>query len=350
MSDQLQFHDSAPVLIAGGYGTVGAELARLAAGHWPLLLTGRNPARGKTLGNELGAKVARWDLTDATDFRAEARAVVSTVNDPDDRVLRAAVRAGIPYVDITRWTTRLTRAAVVAATLHPTAPVLLSSSWMGGVTGLVTAALAEQVCGATEVDIAIRYALADRAGVDSVEFMDRLGVEFEVIEGGVRRMTMPLRDSRRVRIGGEKTRVARIDTPEQFTFPLTLGVATAVTRIGFDSAAASTALLTAAGLGFFRRARGDRWRPLRRSMLYSPGDGATAALRIDVTGPGGTRSATVRDPAGQAHLTAVGALIGLRRALDGDAPTGVSFPESTARPQDSLTELAHAGVDIEVTR
>lgn len=349
MSDHLLFDSNAPVLIVGGYGTVGTELARLAATHWPLLLTGRNPTRGSAFGEELGARVAQWDLTDATGFHTEARAVVSTVNDPDDRVLRAAVRAGIPYVDITRWTTRLTRAAVVAATLHPTAPVLLSSSWMGGVTGLVTAALAEQVGGANEVDIAIRYALADRAGIDSVEFMDRLGMEFEVIQNGVRRMTMPLRDSRQVRIGGAKTRVARIDTPEQFTFPLTLGSATVVTRIGFDSAAASTALLTAAKFGFFRRARGDRWRPLRRSMLYSPGDGATAALRIDVTGPGGTRSATVLDPAGQAHLTAVGALIGLRRVLDGDAPAGVSFPESATRPQDRLTELAHTGVDIEVT-
>ncbi|MET8878505.1 hypothetical protein [Nocardia sp. NPDC004604] len=119
MSDHLQFDTNAPVLIVGGYGTVGAELARLASTPWPLLLTGRNPVRGRPLGEELGARVAQWDVVDATGFHADARAVVSTVNDPDDRLLRAAVCAGIPYVDITRWTTRLTRAAVVAATLHP---------------------------------------------------------------------------------------------------------------------------------------------------------------------------------------------------------------------------------------
>ncbi|MFD0365997.1 saccharopine dehydrogenase [Nocardia sp. GCM10030253] len=348
MDDDLQLRDTAPVLIVGGYGTVGAELARLAAPHWPLLLAGRNPTRGAALADELGATTSHWDLDNPTAFRAEARAVVSTVNDPGDRVLRAAVRAGIPYVDITRWTARLTRAAVVAATLRPTAPVLLSSSWMGGVTGLVAAALAEKVGGATTVDIAIRYALADRAGADSVEFMDRLGQEFEVVDRGVRRMTMPLRDSRHVRIGETMTRVGRIDTPEQFTLPLTLGAETAVTRIGFDSNAASTALLTAARLGFFRRARGDRWQSLRRSMLYSPGDGAAAALRIEVSGPDGTLSATLRDPAGQAHLTAVGALLGLRRVLAGDAPVGVSFPESTSRPQNSLDLLRQYGVDIEI--
>ncbi|MGW4770235.1 hypothetical protein ACWEO2_19580 [Nocardia sp. NPDC004278] len=156
MPDHLQFDTNATVLIVGGYGTVGAELARRAPAPRQLLLTGRNAVRGRPLGEELGARVAHWHRTDATGFHTDARAVVSTVNDPDDRVLRAAVRAGIPYVDITRWTTRPTRAAVVAATLHPTAPVLLSSSWIGGVTGSVTAALAEQVGGAKEVDIAVR--------------------------------------------------------------------------------------------------------------------------------------------------------------------------------------------------
>jgi hypothetical protein len=53
---------------------------------------------------------------------------------------------------------------------------------MGGVTGSATVALAERACGATEADIAIRYALTDRTGVDSVEFMDRIGVEFEIIQ------------------------------------------------------------------------------------------------------------------------------------------------------------------------
>ncbi|MEV5837501.1 hypothetical protein [Nocardia sp. NPDC052112] len=166
MPDHLRFHDNAPVLIVGGYGTVGAEFARLAAAPWPLLLTGRNPARGRSLAAELDAQRAPWDLGSDTDFHAAARAVVRTI---DDRVLRAAVRAGIPYIDITRWTIRLTRAAVVAATLRPTAPVLLSSSWMGGVTGPVTAASAEQAIDrsrtrlrdVTDPECAVTYLLSE---------------------------------------------------------------------------------------------------------------------------------------------------------------------------------------------
>lgn len=120
----------------------------------------------------------------------------------------------MPYVDITRWTSRLTRAVTVAALAEPTAPVLLSSSWMGGVTSIVAAALvAERGGDATSVDIAIRYDVKDSAGIDSVDFIDRLGYDYEVRRSGVPVTVAPLSDTRWVDIGGSRTKVARLDTP-----------------------------------------------------------------------------------------------------------------------------------------
>ncbi|MFF2046019.1 saccharopine dehydrogenase [Kitasatospora sp. NPDC058170] len=351
MDDALVRDPRGPVLLVGGYGTVGTELAQLAAPDWPLLLTGRSEQRGAALAARLGAGVRRWDLGDPAPFTAAVRAVVGVVNDPDDRVLRAAARAGVPFVDVTRWTARLQRAATVAALVRPTAPVLLSSAWMGGVTSLVTAALAERLGGADTVEIAIRWDLADRAGADSVEFMDRLGLDYEVVRDGRRHTVAPLSGPRTVVIGDTPTRVAGIDTPEQFTLPLTLGTSTARTRIGFDSRLSTTALLAAKHAGFFRWGRGDRWEPARRALLYSPGEGGTARVRIDVTRAGRSLSAQVEDRAGQAHLTAVGALLGLRRVLgtDGAAPpAGVAFPEQTPRPEHVATDLAALGVTVRV--
>ncbi|WP_414507476.1 saccharopine dehydrogenase [Streptomyces sp. NEAU-L66] len=352
MDDDIQLDVTGPVLVVGGYGTVGGELSRLAGAGWPLLLTGRTPVRGRALAEEVGAEVRRWDLGDPEPFSAKVRAVISTVNDPDDRVLLAAIRGGVPYVDLTRWTARVQRATAVAAVAPPRAPVLLSSSWMGGVTGLVAAALAAELGGASGVEIAIRYDLKDRAGADSVEFMDRLGLDYEVTEGGRRRMIMPLSGAGQVVIGGHRTKVARIDTPEQFTLPLVLGVDTAVTRIGFSANASTSALLAVRRTGFFRWGRGDRFTSMRRSMLYAPGEGGSALVRIDVRGRSGERrTATVSDPAGQAHLTAVGGLLGLRRVLGEDGapvPRGVAFPEMTPAPQDVLAALEKAGVKVEV--
>ncbi|WP_446750689.1 saccharopine dehydrogenase [Streptomyces sp. WZ-12] len=341
------------MLVVGGYGTVGGELTRLAAPSWPLLLTGRTPERGRELADEVGAEVRRWDLSDPEPFSAKVRAVVSTVNDPDDRVLLAALRGGVPYVDITRWTARLQRAVAIAAVNPPKAPVLLSSSWMGGVTTLVTAALAAELGGAAGVQIAIRYDLKDRAGTDSVEFMDRLGLDYEVVEDGERRSIMPLSDAGFVDIGGYRTKVARIDTPEQFTLPLVLGVDTAITRIGFSANSSTSSLLALKKTGFFRWGRGEKFEKTRRSMLYSPGEGGSALLRIEVHGRGGERrTAVVKDAAGQAHLTALGGLLGLRRVLGTDgaeAPRGVVFPEMTPAPQDVVAELEKAGVEVTVS-
>ncbi|RVW10494.1 saccharopine dehydrogenase [Prescottella agglutinans] len=347
MYDELEYDPAGPVLIVGGYGTVGAALADLAGPEWPLLLTGRHPDRGAALAERHGATVRRWDLSDPDPFVAGVRAVVGAVNDPADRVLRAAVRGGVPYVDITRWTSRLARAVTAAALAEPTAPVLFSSAWMGGVTSLVAAALvAEQGGAATSVDIAIRYDMEDSAGVDSVDFIDRLGYDYEVRRAGVPVTVAPLSDARWVDIAGSRTKVARLDTPEQFTLPMTLGVDTATTRIGFSSNSATAALLAAKKVGLFRWGRGDRWTSVRRSLLYSPGDGGSAQIRIDVSGDAGATSATVVDPRGQAHLTALGGLLGLRRVLAVDAVAGVSFPELHPRLDSALRELAERGVAV----
>lgn len=345
MNDYLKLDSRGPVLIVGGYGTVGAALVRHAAKEWPLLLTGRNPERGSHLASE-NVNVRQWDLNQPEPFEAGVRAVIGTVNDPQDRVLRAAVEAGIPYVDITRWTSRVTRAVTLATLLRPEAPVLLSSGWMGGVTNLVAAALAREVGGPEKIDIAIRYDTNDQAGADSVDFIDRLGLDFEVRKGGQAAVVSPLSETRWVDIAGHRTKVARLDTPEQFTLPLTLGARSVATRIGFSSNASTTALLAARTMGLFRWGSGERWAPLRRSLLYSPGSGGTAHLRVDVEGPGGRRTAVISDPQGQAHLTALGGLLGLHSVLGAGAQPGVSFPESAADPASQLAKLESYGVTI----
>ena len=346
MTDSLQYSADGPILVAGGYGTVGSALTALLAPDFPLLLTGRTPERGDELAGRHGASVRRWDLLDPTPFDASVRAVVSTVNDPHDRVLSAAVEAGIPYVDITRWTTRVARAATLAGQKSPSAPVYLSSGWMGGVTNIVAAALAEELGGASTIDVSIRYDVNDIAGLDSVDFIDRLGQDFEVMQQGNPITVSPLTDTRWVDFPGSRTKVGRIDTPEQFTFPMTLGAETANTRIGFSSNASTTALLAAKKVGLFHWGRGDRFTPLRRGLLYSPGKGGSAQVRSDVTGPSGTTSATIVDRQGQAHLTAVGGALAVRRALADDARPGVTFPESLPNPRRTVSELESFGVAV----
>ncbi|MFG2830175.1 hypothetical protein ACGFWI_22360 [Streptomyces sp. NPDC048434] len=164
---------------------------------------------------------------------------------------------------------------------------------------------------------------------------------------------MPLSGAGYAVVGGHRTKVARIDTPEQFTLPLALGVDTSVTRLGFSANSSTSALPALKRTGFFRWGRGDRFESVRRSLLYAPGEGGSALLRIEVRGRSGERrTATVADPAGQAHLAALGGLLGLRRVRGADgaaAPRRVAFPEMTPAPQDVIPALEKAGVKVEVS-
>lgn len=353
MQDALRHAPEGAVVLAGGYGVVGAEAARmLRARHpsLPLVLAGRTPSRGEALAAEVGASLHAMDLSGPSPLGFSARAVVALVNDPQDRLLRACLQAGIPFVDITRWTARVQQALAVAAVEPPRAAVVLASGWMGGLIPLVGAALARELGTASAIDTSILYDLADRAGEDSIEFMDRMHVAFEVMEEGRRRVVEPLTGARKVELAGRPHRVVRLDTPEQLTLPLVLGARTVSTRIGFTDESATLALQALQGLGLFHLLRGERFRGLRRALLRGSGKGGRAVVRIEVSSGEAFRAITLVDARGQAHLTAAGATLALERALglDGDAPPqGVAFPEQTPSPERALAALRSLGVELE---
>ena len=243
---------TAPVLIAGGYGVVGAQVARLLRDRHPglpLLLGGRTPATGRGLAADLGdAEAVALDLAGPGDplagLPAHIAAIVSTVNDLDDRLLDAAIARGIPLVDVTRWTSLVHRSLARCATQPLRAPVLLASGWMAGVAPLLVAWAARDLGPVREVDIAIRYALADRAGPDSVAYMDRFAERFETTVDGRQVLVTGLSDGRDATFAdGSHGPVYRLDTPEQLTLPITIGARTVATRIGFDSAATTRLLV-----------------------------------------------------------------------------------------------------------
>jgi hypothetical protein len=355
-ADAVLHAAGAPVVVVGGTGVVGralVELLRLTAPELPVSVAGRSAERARALQEAWpGLGFVPVDLGGPLPFGFEARAVVAAVNDPADRLLTASLRGGVPYVDITRWTARLQQALVCAALTPPRAPVLFSSAWMGGVVARVAAALAEEVGGADRIETSILYDVSDQAGDDAIEFMDRMWIPFEVTEHGRRRAADPLSEGRVVDIGARRVRVVRLDTPEQATLPLTLGAPTVSTRIGFTAASATWGLMVLQRLGVFYALRSERCRSARQALLKSSGRGGTARLRIDVWGPAGETTATLSDPRGQAHLTAVGALLGVRSVLGQgmESPRGVAFPEQAPRPGEVFEALTALGVEVERPR
>ncbi|AFE09270.1 saccharopine dehydrogenase [Corallococcus coralloides DSM 2259] len=348
------------VVLVGGYGVVGAQLALLLRERHPdlpLLIAGRREAPARELAARLGrAEGVALDVRSPQALAAlggKPRAVLSLVNDPEDTLLMAAARAGVPVLDITRWTSRLKATVLRLSGATPGAPVLLGSAWMAGLVPRLVAMAARKVGRLERVEVAIRFALADQAGPDSLEYMDRLGLSFEVTEDGQERQVLPLTDGRRVRFSdGRHTQVFRLDTPEQATLPRVLGARTVTTRLGFDSGFATWTLVALQRLGILRLLQHPRWTPLRRTLLTGSNTGGEAAWVADVEGERGQIRIEVVDPLGQAHLTAVGALLGAERllGLDGAPPPspGVWFPEHESRPEETLATLRACGVAVRI--
>ncbi|MEI6450371.1 MAG: hypothetical protein WCP98_10540 [Actinomycetes bacterium] len=94
------------------------------------------------------------------------------------------ILAGIPYVDITRWTERVRGAVSLAGRRSLRAPIMLSSGWMAGVASVVAVALSRHLERVDRIDIGVLYSLKDQAGPNSAEYMDRLATPFEVMLEG----------------------------------------------------------------------------------------------------------------------------------------------------------------------
>lgn len=329
-----------PVLIAGGYGVVGAQLAALTrrrARELPLLIAGRSQALAERAATEIGnAAGVVMDVT-ADDPLASLKTVpsvvIAAVNDPANTLMKAAISRAIPYIDITRWTERLLEAQALAESMKPRASVSLASSWMAG----VSAILARQACGGfaevETVNTSILFRLKDKAGPNSVEYADRLSIPFRVWEEGRWRRARPMAEPLTIIFpSGEAARAYRFDEPSQETLVTATGARSVASRIAYDDASAMRSIVFLVRSGLWRLISGSAFAGLRHSLIYNPGVGAAHEIVIEVSGGGASRRASLLDGAGQTHLTAVGAYIQLCEVLGLEGrpqrPAGVHLPEN----------------------
>lgn len=321
------------VVIAGGYGLVGGQVARLlrAAGHdIELVLAGRNPESGAGLAAELGAETARLDVADpAQALAAQGRVdlVVATLQDPGDNLLTASLRAGAAHIGIVGTAQTMASSAIAASALARR-PALMLGHWQAGALTAATLVASRAFARVDRIEMAALYDYADPIGpmtaADSGAFVGQALVR----QGGVWTMVDAPTHSRTV---------SRRDLPVFDAMPM--------------------GVLDTPGLAAMTGARDVRFDlGVGQSRGTINGGAASHDLYIDLTGrlPSGetaSRRTVLTDPAGQAHLTALGVMVGVERllGLDGSPPppAGLVFPETTIDPQRALDRLRSFGVRIE---
>lgn len=353
---------SSAVLIVGGYGVVGlqiAELIRKRNPDLPLLLAGRTKSSADAAADRIGFAQGIVMDVEADDPLANLnlpiRAVVAAVNDPHDALLKSAVKRSIPYVDITRWTERLDQAHKLATALEPAVPVTLASSWMAGVATILAKRTCREIGKVDRIETSILYRLNDKAGPNSVEYADRLSIPFQVFEHGKWRKARAFTDPIVVEFpGGDTVRAYRFDEPGQKTLVATTGAASVSSRIAYDDASATRSLMLMVRSGLWSLISGKAFTSLRHSLIYKPGDGASHEIVVEAAGSEGKRRAILVDPKGQTHLTALGAYIQLSETigLEGQPARrpGIYFPEYETDPEFAYKVLSGEGVNVLITK
>jgi saccharopine dehydrogenase-like NADP-dependent oxidoreductase len=345
------------LLIVGGYGLVGKQVARSLRQRHPdlgLVLGGRYPEQAQEFAASIGASTVAVDTSAKQPLAAvleRPTAVLASVSDPTDQLLIDAARQGLPIADINRGG----HASVLDATIAiagepPRAPVLLSGSWMAGTAALLTAAVVRELGEVVRVDITALASSDDEVGPDSQGFGHRLAWPYYPMRDGKREATHPLTGVRKVRCAdGNERPAALVGTLEQITLPRTLGVPTVETRLALQDPASLYALIGLKRTGILRALTRPFLHSTRAALLERPGAGDFAGITVTARGPGRSVTVDVLDPRGQAHLSSVGAVLAAERVLGlagHRLPPGLSFPEQSADPRGDLAALRAAGVVV----
>lgn len=307
------------ILVAGGYGAVGAGVSRTLAQWFPgrVVPGGRDGARARRLGG------VRLDVGDPDHFRSvldelkDVAAVVLCVEPGDAAVARLCLERGVHVVDIGA-TPRLLGAVEDLQPLAAAAgaAAVLSVGVAPGLTNLLAHRAHEAVGGAERLDLTVLLGSGEHHGADAVRW---------VVAGLGEPAPAPA--CRAVLPGYGKRTVHPFPFSDQYTLRRTLGVPQAATRLCLDSRTMTGALFALRRTGLLR---GGRRPGLRRLLTGAFGrvrvGGDGFAVRVDAY-RGDRHAVRALVGRGQSRATGLMAAYTARELLTGRVPAGVHHIE-----------------------
>ena len=158
------------ILIVGGYGQVGTNIARLirkADSAVKLILAGRNPEKGELLVKELThAETAYIDLEEGfnlAQFR-EIDLIISALDDHSNILRETAILNGIACITLSELADQISTTAFLS--LHKTisAPIVFAGHWQAGILTLVVKQMTSGFSRITHIKTAGLYDEKDPVG------------------------------------------------------------------------------------------------------------------------------------------------------------------------------------------
>lgn len=355
------------LLIAGGYGEVGRQVAAELAPRYPgrVIIAGRTLSRASSFASELGhgARARELDVRSAESVQAalsDVRVAVSCIDQPGRLLLCGAITTGLRYTDVTPHLLDLQRLGLRQTLADEArrsgARIIAATGIVPGISSLMARAGADRGGVPVErIETSLLLSIGDRYGPASLtDILEEVAVTFPVLEDGQFRDVVPFT------VGADVSFPAPFGGRRAWLFPFsdqafyqtTLGARTVHTRLTLEPAWAARACA-----GLMRRgARFVLQRPRSRALLqkafslfrrHGPDNWA---LVVEVTGRSGETARFASTGHRQARATGVAAAL-FAECLDRDicAP-GFWLPEEVLPAQALLHDLASRGIHVEPAR
>lgn len=158
------------ILIVGGYGLVGSNIARLIRKNYPtmeLILAGRNHKNGEDLAATLQhAETAFINLHETIDWSLYGKVdlIITAMEDPENVLREFAIEHGIAQITITEIAEEISPTVFLSLQKKPKAPIVFASHWQAGIITLVTKQLAAKFKKISKVETAAAYDSLDPVG------------------------------------------------------------------------------------------------------------------------------------------------------------------------------------------
>lgn len=344
------------IVIAGGYGHVGREIARHLAPLHPgrVILGGRNEEKARGTADRIGfgCRGIRLDTAEG-EAPPDAATVIMCLDQFDPSFASDCLLRGMGYIDISADN----RILEMIEALEPTAlrhsgTGLVDVGLAPGLTNLAARLLTDSLDEISRLDLFVLLGAGDGHGAAAIEWtLDKFDSEFIAYQDGRPQWFRAQRETRSAQVPGRRRPVlgVRFDFPEQRSLFRTLGVPTVNSWLAVLPPAVARSLRLAALAGGGELTRRPRSRARLMSLLErgSPGSDDCGVL-VQATGTDGHLTEVAVLSEDQSELTAAATALMATEMIEGRIPPGIHHSDQVIAPRDLLGRLDELDPDARV--
>jgi len=310
------------VLIIGGNGFIGQIIHEL-------LLN-----RGTRINIIIGSRTTKIknqiniDVTNPSSFHAikkhNVNLIILCTSDKENNILNYCISNKTDYLDITKPTSELETAYLLANQKGVSSRIVFSSGWMSGIVGSLLNWVEPNLNKVNEVEIYIYYSLKDASGKTSADFMaDTISKPFKTYKSNkvIWKNYYLTPKSHNYSFKIKKRNTYLFDTPDAFILNESENIPSIETRTTYSSKFTTWLLHCFQIIGIYKILS----LTTKKKMFASNGKGDKTSFEIVYKNKNSTKKVSIQNLSGQANLTAFATVLHIEQLTSLELKNGIYF-------------------------